>query len=229
MQVVQLQALKDNYVYLLRIDETETTAVVDPSTSSEVLQALKSKNWKLNYVLNTHHHWDHTGGNLELKQATGCQIVGLDLDAARIPGIDIRVKAGGSFSLGNSEAEILFIPGHTLGHIAFYFKKEKALFCGDTLFSLGCGRLFEGSADQMFTSLRLLKSLPDDVVVYCGHEYTKQNAEFSAVLYPKEVEYQAALQKRVPSNLGYEKKWNPFLRATTVHEFADYRAKKDNF
>lgn len=229
MKVHQLQALKDNYVYLLHVEESETTAVVDPSTSKEVLQALKTHNWKLDYVLNTHHHWDHTGGNLELKQATGCKIVGFEPDAARIPGIDIKLKAGQTFSLGKAKAEVLFIPGHTLGHIAFYFKEEKALFCGDTLFSLGCGRLFEGSPEQMFNSLKVLKTLPDDVCVYCGHEYTKRNAEFSHELFPAEKEYEVALSRKVPSLLGYEKKWNPFLRASSAQQFAEYRLMKDNF
>jgi hydroxyacylglutathione hydrolase len=237
LEITQIPALTDNYIYLLRDQESGETAVVDPSEATPVLTALKGE--KLNYILNTHHHWDHTGGNLQLQKATGAMVVGFEGDAHRIPGIDRPLKDGQSFSLGQSTAKILFIPGHTLGHIAYHFARDLAVFCGDTLFSLGCGRLFEGTPAQMFHSLARLKNLADDTRVYCGHEYTVANAKFALTIDPKN----DALRKRqkeaetlraqklptVPSLLIDEKACNPFLRAATEAEFARLRKLKDDF
>jgi len=226
LTVVQLSALQDNYIYLVHDVALGITAVVDPSLAEPVLKALDNLNWKLDFVLNTHHHWDHTGGNLELKRATQCAVVGPRKDKHRIPGIDIEVGEGDAFRLGSVSAKILEIPGHTHGHIAFWIPGERLLFCGDTLFSLGCGRLFEGTPAQMWESLQKLIALPDDTLIYCGHEYTQSNASFALAIdsqneklaqKKKEVDRLRELGKStVPSLLGEEKSLNPFLRPDDV-------------
>lgn len=228
-----------NYIYLLRDEATGKTAIIDPTLAKPTLQRLKDRGWLLDYILNTHHHWDHTDGNEEVKKSTGCEVVGYAGDAARIPFIDIKVKEGDIFALGESKAEILFIPGHTTGHIAFWFKEDKALFCGDTLFSVGCGRLFEGTPAQMFESFAKLKSLPDDTNVYAAHEYTLDNIAFAltvdgdnqALLARKaEAEaLQAQGKPTLPSTILKEKQTNPFMRAETAEEFGKLRAMKDAF
>lgn len=239
LEIKQIPVLTDNYVYLLKDSDTGKVAAVDPSEAEPVLKTLRDEGWKLDYILNTHHHWDHVGGNLTLKEKTKCEIVGWGTDAVRIPGITIQLKPGAVFQLGKSEAEILFIPGHTHGHIAFWFEKDKALFCGDTLFSLGCGRLFEGTAQEMFTSLNLLKALPDDTLVYCAHEYTLPNGLFAlsvdgenAKLIKKVLsvmELRASGKTTVPSLLGEEKVCNPFLTAPNERRFAEIRSLKDHW
>lgn len=239
LEVSQIPALHDNYIYYLNDTETSETAIIDPAEAEPVITFLNQRNSKLTYILNTHHHWDHTAGNLEIKRATGCRIVGFSEDAHRLPGIDIKLKDGDTFRLGKSTAKVIFIPGHTLGHIAYYFASGKALFCGDTLFSLGCGKLFEGTATQMFTSLSRLKSLPDDTLVYCAHEYTQVNAEWALSVDPNNTALKSRVEQveklrrenksTVPSRLGEEKSCNPFLIADTEARFAELRAKKDEF
>jgi hydroxyacylglutathione hydrolase len=197
------------------------------------------------------HHADHTGGNLELKQATGCRVAGAGKDEARIPGIDLKLEEGDHFSFGEIDAQVLETPGHTSGHISFWFPDAKALFCADTLFSLGCGRVMEGTHAQMWSSLCKLAALPDDAMVYCGHEYTENNARFALTIDPdnKALQARAAEVKRqraagkpmVPSKLGEERKANPFLRAadpairkrlgmekaSDAEVFAEIRGRKD--
>lgn len=239
LEIKVIPALTDNYVYLLRDSSTEKTAVVDPSLAAPVMDCLVKLNWPLHYILNTHHHWDHTGGNLKLKEATRAKIVGFKGDAGRIEGMDIQLKEGDQFELGKSTASVIEIPGHTLGHIAFYFEEAEALFCGDTLFSLGCGRLFEGSPDQMFSSLTKLKTLPESTKVYCGHEYTLDNIAFTKSVLPgleglKSFEAKANQLRQqnkptIPSTIELEKQLNPFLIAQSADEFADFRRKKDSF
>jgi len=251
LTIAQIPVLRDNYVYLLHDRASGETAAVDPSEAPPVARALAERGWRLTHILNTHHHWDHTGGNLELKAETGCSIVGYRADANRIPGIDVEVDDGETVSVGGSSARVIAIPGHTLGHIAYWFADESALFCGDTLFSLGCGRLFEGTPEMMWRSLGRLRVLPDDTAVYCGHEYTQSNAAFALTLDPHNpalrarAEAVAALRARgrptVPSRLGDEKAANPFLRADApvfarlapdhdpVAVFAEIRRRKDVF
>ncbi|MBF0093103.1 MAG: hydroxyacylglutathione hydrolase [Alphaproteobacteria bacterium] len=223
LEIHQIPVLSDNYVYLLRDVASGDTAVVDPSLSAPVLKAAADLGLRLTHVLNTHHHWDHTGGNLDIKDATGCKVVGALADADRIPGLDIALDDGEVFTLGASEAKVIMVPGHTSGHVAYWFQDASALFSGDTLFSLGCGRLFEGSAAQMWRSLRTLRELPDQTQVYCGHEYTLANAKFAISVDPDnevlrtrlaEVEaLRARRQPTVPSLMATERAANPFLRA----------------
>tara|TARA_Y100000996_G_scaffold363675_1_gene307521 strand:- start:74 stop:832 length:759 start_codon:yes stop_codon:yes gene_type:complete len=177
MKIEIIPCLNDNYSYLIFEEITNTVSIVDPSefeTCNEFIQKYK----KLDYILNTHHHADHIGGNLALKKKYNSKIIGFNADKNRIPGIDIYLKENQSYSIGNLTFETIFLPGHTKGHIAFYFKKEKVVFTGDTLFSLGCGRVFEGSQEDMFRSLNKLKKLPQETKIYCGHEYTKSNSDF---------------------------------------------------
>jgi hydroxyacylglutathione hydrolase len=253
LEIEQMPVLSDNYVYLVHEPAAGVTGVVDPAVAEPVLARLKAKGWKLDWILSTHHHADHTGGNLELKQATGCKIAGPGKDAARIPGIDLDLVEGDRFALGEAEAQIFETPGHTSGHISFWFPDAKVLFCADTLFSLGCGRVFEGTHAQMWDSLSKLAALPDDTLVYCGHEYTQSNARFALSVDPDnpallaraaEVDRQrAAGQPTVPTTLGEEHKANPFLRpsnpairqklgmesASDAEVFGEIRRRKDSF
>jgi hydroxyacylglutathione hydrolase len=251
LTIAQIPVLRDNYVYLLHDAGSGATAAVDPAEAPPVLAALGERGWRLTHIFNTHHHWDHTGGNLDLKAATGCTIVGYRADGHRIPGIDSRVDDGEAVALGHASARVIAVPGHTVGHIAYWFADEGALFCGDTLFSLGCGRLFEGTAAMMWRSLCRLRALPDDTRVYCAHEYTASNAAFALSIDPDNpalrtrADAVAALRRRdeptVPSRLGEEKAANPFLRADAPvfarlagsddpnAVFADIRRRKDVF
>jgi hydroxyacylglutathione hydrolase len=253
LQIHQIPTRKDNYVYLLRESSSGNCAVVDPSDAKPVLDTLAMFGWKLTHVLATHHHNDHVGGVPELKETTGCTVVGPRADRARIPGMDIEVGDGDSYMLYQAKATVWDVPGHTRGHIAYWFPESKALFCGDTLFALGCGRLFEGTAEQMWNSLSKFRAVPDDTWVYCAHEYTQSNARFArhvdpdnAVLaaYAQEVDRRrAAGVSTVPSPMGLERRANPFLRAdapdflkalgmegvSPVEVFAAVRARKDKF
>lgn len=243
--------LRDNYAYLLR--SGDSVAIVDPSEAAPALELLKFQGLSLDYILNTHHHPDHSGGNLGLKEATGAKVVGPAADRDRIPGIDIALADGERFDLGGSVAEVMEIPGHTKGHIAFWFEDQAALFCGDTLFAMGCGRMFEGTPEQMWHSLSRLAALPHQTRVYCGHEYTEANARFALTVEPgnfalKQRAEQVGMLRRgdrptIPSTIGEERATNPFLRveqpaiaeavglpgAGPVHVFAELRKRKDNF
>ena len=221
--IEQIPVLTDNYIYLAHEPASGATAVIDPAVAPPVFDRLEAKGWRLTHILNTHHHNDHVGGNLALKEASGAQIVGHRKDAARIPGIDIEVADGDSFLLGGAAAMVMEVPGHTVGHIAFWFPGSHALFCGDTLFALGCGRLFEGTGEQMWSSLKKFRALPDDTLVYCAHEYTEANARFARTverhnqdLMDRIGEIKTLRQHHrptVPSTVGIERKTNPFLRA----------------
>ena len=221
LTVKQIPVLNDNYIYLIVDEKTQTSACVDPAISEPVIETLEKQNLSLDFILNTHHHFDHVGANIELKKKYSCKIIGNEKDSKRIPGIDIKLNEGDFFDIGKSKCKIFDVSGHTKGHIAFYFMKENLIFCGDTLFSFGCGRLFEGTPAQMVQSLLKIRSLPDHTKVYCAHEYTLNNANFALSLDPlnkklkgKVTEIERKRSKNIPTipcNLGDEKNFNPFL------------------
>lgn len=253
IEVHQFPCLSDNYCWLVRDEAADATAVVDTPEVAPINAALTERGWRLTHIFNTHHHFDHAGGNEELKAKWGCTIVGAGKDAERIPGIDVRVNDGDTYTFGQSEARVFEVPGHTSGHIAYYFAEDGIAFVGDTLFALGCGRLFEGSPQQMWSSLEKLMALPDDTVVYCAHEYTQANAAFALTVDPgngalvaraKEIdELRARGAATVPTTMALEKATNPFLRSTSpglqetldmvgavaVDVFAETRRRKDSF
>jgi hydroxyacylglutathione hydrolase len=253
LEIELLPVLSDNYAYLVHDPGAGVTAVVDPPVVEPVLRRLAARGWKLDWILSTHHHSDHTAGNLELKEATGCRVAGARADEARIPGIDLKLAEGDRFSLGEAEAQVLETPGHTSGHISLWFSDAKALFCADTLFSLGCGRVIEGTHAQMWNSLCKLAALPDDTLAYCGHEYTQANARFALSVdadnpalqaRAAEVDRQrAAGEPTVPTTIAAERAANPFLRAgdkairarlgmesaSDAEVFAEIRRRKDRF
>jgi len=222
MQVIPIQCLTDNYAYIIIDNNSKTIGVVDPSEAEPIAFFLKKKNLKLNYILNTHHHFDHIGGNNKLKKMFNAKVVGFFGDKHRIPGIDITLKDGERWNFSNTKIKILHIPGHTLGHICFFFEKEKIAFTGDTLFSLGCGRIFEGDHKQMLNSLNKIKELPKDTMIYCGHEYTYKNAEFCMKYDKDNINLKKKFEKikklrlknlpTIPSMLDDELKSNIFLR-----------------
>ena len=233
-----IPCLSDNYSYLIHEEETGTTSIIDPSefyACDRIIEKYK----KLDFILNTHHHADHVGANLELKKKYNSKILGSNLDKNRIPGIDIMLEENQKHKIGNLEFEVIFIPGHTKGHIAFFFKKEKIAFTGDTLFSLGCGRVFEGTHKEMFNSLNKIKNLSEDTEIYCGHEYTLQNSKFCIYhasknlnLKKKIIEIENKLKKglpTIPSILKDEIKCNIFLKAKDLENFSKLRDLKDNF
>lgn len=253
LEIVQLPVLTDNYIYLIHDPASGDTAAVDPAEAWPVIDALQSRGWTLTHVLNTHHHWDHVGGNLELRQRTGCKIIAPAVDNHRIPGIDLGVGEGDTINLGAHTAEVIFTPGHTLGHVVYHFAKQRLLFCGDTLFAMGCGRLFEGTAEQMWNSLQRLKRLPADTRVYCTHEYTQNNGRFALTVEPDNQALQTRMREvaklrasnlpTVPSTIGEELATNPFFRedspalqktlglmgATPAQIFTEVRRLKDKF
>ena len=239
MKVEIVKCLKDNYSYVIIDEKYNHACVVDPSEAEPIINFIEKKNIKLKFVLNTHHHYDHVGGNNDLKKKYKIKIVGFKNDKQRIPNIDILLENNEIWKSENFEAKIIHIPGHTSGHICFYFVKEKIAFTGDTLFSLGCGRIFEGTYEQMYSSLNKLKKLPPDTKIYCGHEYTLQNSLFCSKydknnknLKKKILEIKHKLEKNlptIPSTLREELTFNIFLRAKNLKDFSKLRDLKDNF
>ena len=225
MKIEVIPCLDDNYSYLIYEKETNTVSIVDPSEFAPCEKIIKNYK-KLDNILITHHHADHVGGNLKLKEKYNSKIFGYQKDRSRIPGIDILLYEDQIFNVGNLEVKVIFIPGHTSGHIAYYIQKENVVFTGDTLFSLGCGRVFEGSHKQMFESLNKLKILDPKTKVYCGHEYTKKNLEFcltfdteNSFLREREHDINAKIKKNqptIPTSLEEELKTNIFLRCDNI-------------
>ncbi|MCB0391036.1 MAG: hydroxyacylglutathione hydrolase [Bdellovibrionales bacterium] len=224
LNVSLIPILTDNYVFI--IESANQIAIIDPGDFESVDSYLVNKNWFPDYIFNTHHHWDHVDGNLQLQSKYNLKIYCSKYDKNRIPGANSFLTEGDQIQFGNTFCEIINLPGHTLGHIAYYFKKENILFVGDTLFSMGCGRLFEGSHEQLFDSLKKISSLPDETKIYCTHEYTQKNTEFALKFDPDNEElksfYQDVLKKRklnlptIPTLLGREKQLNPFLRGRSI-------------
>jgi hydroxyacylglutathione hydrolase len=231
--------LTDNYAWLLKDSETGATAIVDPADAKPIIAAIEAQGGRLDMILLTHHHGDHTAGVDEVRAHFKCKVVGAAADAHRLPKLDVAVKEGDIVSLGNAKGQVIDTPGHTRGQINFFFPEGPVLLSGDTLFSLGCGRLIEGTAGEMFDSLAKLAALPGDTLVCCGHEYTASNAKFALAVDPDnaalkvrvaEVHKQrAAGVPSVPSRLSDECAANPFLRAKDVASLADVRGKKDRF
>ncbi len=253
LTVIQLKVLEDNYIYLIHDEVSGETAVVDPALTQPVLDELDKKGWRLTYVLNTHHHWDHVEGNLELKNKTDCKVVAAHADWERVPGIDQGVNDGDAIFLGENKLQVIATPGHTSGHIVYYSADSEALFCGDTLFVMGCGRLFDGTAEQLYQSLQTLKALPPETRVYCAHEYTEANGRFALSIEPDNKQLQdkmltvrqlrAEQKPTVPSTIELERATNPFFRVDSlsvqqtlgllgenpVRVFTELRKRKDNW
>ena len=239
IEIVRIPVLSDNYVWLVHEPDSGETAVIDPALADPVLAEAAKHGWQITQIWNTHWHPDHTGGNAAIKAATGCTVTAPAAEAARIPTLDRAVGEGDLVRLGEVEAEVIEVPAHTAGHIAYLFRQENAAFVGDTLFAMGCGRLFEGTAAQMHANLQRLAALPPDTLVYCAHEYTLANGRFALTVEPDN----AALTERmalvegmrargeatVPTTIALERATNPFMRAGSVEELAERRAAKDAF
>jgi len=239
MRVEIIPCLQDNYSYLIIDDSNNSACVVDPSEATPIINFLENKNINLKYILNTHHHFDHIGGNKDLKKKFGSIVVGFKEDSNRIPGIDVLLEDSQIWKAENFIAKIIHIPGHTLGHICFNFFQEKLVFTGDTLFSLGCGKIFEGTYVEMFESLNKIKSLPKETKIYCGHEYTLNNAKFCIKHDPDNLNLQKKIEQikkqievglpTIPSTINDELDCNIFLRVKNVESFSKLRDLKDNF
>lgn len=253
LEIHMFPCLSDNYGFLIHDRRMRVTAAIDTPDANAYMRALDEKDWELTHILNTHHHADHAGGNLVLKERTGCQIVGPKADAQRIPGIDLAVAEGDELSFGSHPIRVVETPGHTRGHIVYYLPEDSVAFVGDTLFVMGCGRLFEGTPDQMWRSLQKIMEWPDDTAIYCAHEYTYANCRFAVTVEPNNQELERRMREvkrsrsenrpTVPTTLRQEKATNPFLRPTSedlqetidmpgaaiVDVFARTRALKDAF
>ena len=253
MKIYTLPVLRDNYIHFLVDADTGQAAVIDPPVSLPVQDMLARNGWRLTHILNTHHHWDHVGGNHELKRATGCQVIGMHKGNEIIPDLDVLVREGDRFTLGSLEVTVMEVPGHTQGHISYWLPALKALFCGDTLFGMGCGRLLGGTAEQLWTSLARLRQLPVDTKVYCAHEYTQNNGRFALTVEngnPALIGRMKSVDRRraenlptVPFTIQEELQTNPFLRpesleirqvlgmpdAPNQEIFQELRSRKDAF
>lgn len=237
MEIVAVPAFSDNYLWLVHDEASGETAVVDPGDAAPVLAAAGERGWTINQVWNTHWHPDHTGGNLAIKQSTGARISGPARET--IPGRDVGLAEGDTVRLGNHVGRVIEVPGHTLGHVALIFDEEHVAFVGDTLFAMGCGRLFEGTPQQMYASLHRLAALPDQTRLYCAHEYTLANARFAAHAEPDNDAIAGRLDQvtrlrvagkiTLPTTVTQERETNPFILATNVDEFARLRVEKDSF
>ncbi|MEM8988230.1 MAG: hydroxyacylglutathione hydrolase [Pseudomonadota bacterium] len=253
LEIRQFPCLSDNYGFLLHDATTGACAAVDTPDAEAIDAELAKAGWRLTHILNTHHHYDHAGGNLALKDKWGCEIVGPKGEADKIPGLDRAVGEGDLVTLGASEAHVVDTPGHTAGHVVYYFPKARAAFVGDTIFAMGCGRLFEGTASDMSASLAKIAAWPDDTTLYCAHEYTEANGRFALTVDPDNPVLKARMEEvlsaraagrpTVPTRLDIEKDTNPFLRAAdagvrtalgmqgagNLDVFAEIRHRKDRF
>ncbi len=239
VEIVRIPALSDNYIWLMHDPASGETVVVDPAVAEPVLAQAVARGWRITQIWNTHWHPDHTAGNAAVKAATAARVTGPAAEAARIPTLDEPVREGDRLRLGAIEAEVMEVPGHTSGHIAFHLPEEKIAFVGDTLFAMGCGRLFEGDAAQMHANLQRLAALPPETIIYCAHEYTLSNGRFALSVEPDNVALRARMaeveaaraagEATVPTTIALELATNPFMRAASAEMLAKRRQAKDNF
>ena len=239
IEVVRIPARQDNYIWMAHDAASGETIVIDPADAAPVLAEAAKRGWKIGQIWNTHWHGDHIGGNAEIKAATGCTITGPAAEAAKIPTLDVQVREGDRVRIGGFEAEVLEVPAHTAGHIAYYLPEAGIAFVGDTLFAMGCGRLFEGTPAQMFANMQRLAALPPETIVYCAHEYTQSNGRYALHVEPdnqaliERMQEVDALRARgeptIPTTIALERATNPFMRAGSIDELARRRAEKDDF
>ncbi len=239
LQIHMFPCLQDNYGFLVRSPDTGETACIDTPEVDKIVLALEEKGWTLTHIWNTHHHWDHAGGNLELKKLYDLKIIGCEADRKRLPGLDIGLKDGDHFNFAGHDVHVMETPGHTIGHIIYHIPSAQAAFVGDTIFALGCGRLFEGTPEQMFDSLAKISALPDDTLLYCAHEYTLSNGRFALTVEPDNqalIDFMAKAKTRrannlptIPTTVMAEKLANPFVRANSAERLGAIRKAKDNF
>ena len=239
VEIVRIPALSDNYIWLVHEPGSGETLVIDPAVADPVLAEADARGWRITQIWNTHWHPDHTGGNAEIKAATSCRITGPAAEAERIPTLDRWVAEGDRVALGAIEAMVMETPAHTAGHISYHLPSEGLIFVGDTLFAMGCGRLFEGEADQMHANLQRFAALPPETLVYCAHEYTLANGRFALSVEPdnraliermEQVEaMRGAGEATLPTTIALERATNPFMRASSAEELAERRRAKDAF
>ena len=237
LEVMRIPALSDNYIWLMHDSASGDTVVIDPAVADPVLEAAQARGWRIGQIWNTHWHGDHTGGNAAIKAATGCTVTGPAAEAERIDMLDRLVGEGDNVRIGDHIAQVMAMPAHTAGHIVYHLADDRIAFVGDTLFAMGCGRLFEGTAAQMFANMQRLAALPDDTQIYCAHEYTLANGRFALGVEPDNVALQQRMEAveaarargetTVPTSIGAERETNIFMRARDADQLAERRAAKD--